>query len=85
MNCSIDGDFLQRQIELVRSVCDIAEKVLGDARKAYGLSSRQGPVALAALDKQQAARIAEQEKLLRAASNSGDGECKNYALSESVV
>ena len=71
---------MQRQIELVRSVCDGAEKVLGEARKVYGLSSRQGVAALATLDKQQAARIAEQEKLLRAASNSGEGEtklCKN--------
>lgn len=48
--------------------------MLGEARKVYGLSSRQGPVALATLDKAQAARIADQEKLLRAASNSGDGE-----------
>ncbi|XP_073396757.1 uncharacterized protein [Physcomitrium patens] len=64
---------IQRQIELVRSVCDGAEKVLGEARKVYGLSSRQGPVALATVDKNHAARIAEQENLLRAASNSGDG------------
>lgn len=65
---------VQRQIEVVRTVCDVAEKVLGEARKVYGLSSRQGPVALATLDKAQAARIAEQEKILRAASNSGEGE-----------
>ncbi|KAG0570139.1 hypothetical protein KC19_6G141600 [Ceratodon purpureus] len=69
----MQSEKIQRQIELVRSVCDGAEKVLGEARKVYGLSSRQGPVALATLDKQQAARIGEQEKLLRAASNSGDG------------
>lgn len=69
----MQSEKIQRQIELVRSVCDGAEKVLGEARKVYGLSSRQGVAALATLDKQQAARIAEQEKLLRAASNSGEG------------
>jgi hypothetical protein len=63
----------QRQIETVRLVCDAAEKVLQEARKVYGLSTRQGPVALTTLDKAQAARIAEQEKLIRAASNYGDG------------
>jgi hypothetical protein len=63
----------QRQIETVRLVCDAAEKVLQEARKVYGLSTRQGPVALTTLDKAQAARIAEQEKLIRAASNFGDG------------
>lgn len=63
----------QKQIDLVRTVCDAAEKLLGEARKVYGLSSRQGPVALTTLDKAQAARIAEQEKLLRAASNHGEG------------
>ncbi|KAH8972732.1 hypothetical protein BDL97_01G006500 [Sphagnum fallax] len=64
---------IQRQIETVRLVCDAAEKVLQEARKVYGLSTRQGPVALTTLDKAQAARIAEQEKLIRAASNYGDG------------
>jgi hypothetical protein len=64
---------IQRQIETVRLVCDAAEKVLQEARKVYGLSTRQGPVALTTLDKAQAARIAEQEKLIRAASNFGDG------------
>ncbi|CAM6045823.1 unnamed protein product [Sphagnum compactum] len=64
---------IQRQIETVRLVCDAAEKVLQEARKVYGLSTRQGPVALTTLDKAQAARIAEQEKLIRAASNFGEG------------
>ncbi|KAH9573495.1 hypothetical protein CY35_01G003700 [Sphagnum magellanicum] len=64
---------IQRQIETVRVVCDAAEKVLQEARKVYGLSTRQGPVSLTTLDKAQAARIAEQEKLIRAASNFGDG------------
>ncbi|CAN5951690.1 unnamed protein product [Sphagnum jensenii] len=64
---------IQRQIETVRLVCDAAEKVLQEARKVYGLSTRQGPVALTTLDKAQAARIAEQEKLIRAASNYGNG------------
>ncbi len=54
-------------------MCDAAEKVLQEARKVYGLSTRQGPVALTTLDKAQAARIAEQEKLIRAASNFGEG------------
>ncbi|CAK9253883.1 unnamed protein product [Sphagnum jensenii] len=64
---------IQRQIETVRLVCDAAEKVLQEARKVYGLSTRQGPVALTTLDKAQAARIAEQEKVIRAASNYGEG------------
>lgn len=64
---------IQRQIESVRSACDLAEKVITEARKVYGLGTRQGPVALATLDKLNVARIAEQEKQLRVATNYGEG------------
>lgn len=58
---------------MVRAACDLAEKVVQEARKAYGFGSRQGLAALPTIDKVQAARIAEQEKALRSAANLGDG------------
>ncbi|KAL3702340.1 hypothetical protein R1sor_020362 [Riccia sorocarpa] len=72
-NMNVQSDNLQRQIESVRAACDIAEKVITEARKVYGLGTRQGPVPLATMDKLNVARIAEQEKLLRAATNFGEG------------
>ncbi|OAY77060.1 Mediator of RNA polymerase II transcription subunit 8 [Ananas comosus] len=48
-------------------------KVIADCRKAYGLASRQGPSLVPTLDKVQAAKIQEQENLLRAAVNFGEG------------
>jgi hypothetical protein len=43
------------------------------ARKVYQLGTRQGPVTHATPDKVSVTRIAEQERLLRAATNVGEG------------
>eukprot|EP00249_Psilotum_nudum_P022862 c28663_g1_i2 orf=228-1868(+) len=64
---------LQRHIEMVRVACEMAEKELAGGRKLYGLGSRQVPVITPPLDKAQAAKISEQEKVLRAAANYGEG------------
>jgi hypothetical protein len=39
----------QRQIEMVRSVCDATNKVLQKAHKFYRLRTKQGPVAASTL------------------------------------
>ncbi|KAI5069448.1 hypothetical protein GOP47_0015749 [Adiantum capillus-veneris] len=64
---------LQKQIGMVIKACEFAEKALTENRKLYGLGSRQVPAIIPPLDKAQAAKIAEQEKLLRAAVNMGEG------------
>jgi hypothetical protein len=64
---------LQKQIEMVRKACEYAEKALAENRKLYSLGSRQVPAIIPPLDKAQAAKIAEQEKLLRAGVNMGEG------------
>ncbi|MCO5572840.1 hypothetical protein L7F22_026599 [Adiantum nelumboides] len=64
---------LQKQIAMVTKACEFAEKALTENRKLYGLGSRQVPAINPPLDKAQAAKIAEQEKLLRAAVNMGEG------------
>ena len=64
---------LQKQIEMVRKACEYAEKALAENRKLYSLGSRQVPAITPPLDKAQAAKIAEQEKLLRAGVNMGEG------------
>ena len=50
--------------------------MLADARKAYGLApQRGGPSMLpTTMDKAQAAKIREQENMLRAAVNEGEGK-----------
>ena len=58
---------------MIGAACESAEKVIADARKAYGLGSRQGHTVLPILDKVQAAKIQEQENSLRAAVNFGEG------------
>lgn len=58
---------------MITAACDSAEKIIADARKAYGLGSRQGSTNLPTLDKAQAAKIQEQENSLRAAVNYGEG------------
>lgn len=73
MSLQLQTEKLQKQLEMVRAACDHAEKVLADNRKLYGLGSRQVPALIPPLDKAQAAKIAEQEKLLRAAANVGEG------------
>ncbi|XP_020109633.1 mediator of RNA polymerase II transcription subunit 8 isoform X2 [Ananas comosus] len=64
---------LKARIDMIGSACEAAEKVIADCRKAYGLASRQGPSLVPTLDKVQAAKIQEQENLLRAAVNFGEG------------
>ena len=59
---------------MIGAACESAEKVLADTRKAYCFGTRQGPQILPTLDKGQALKIQEQENLLRAAVNSGEGD-----------
>ncbi|XP_039132698.1 mediator of RNA polymerase II transcription subunit 8 [Dioscorea cayenensis subsp. rotundata] len=64
---------IKARIDMIAAACEAAEKVIADARKAYGLGSRQGPTLVPTLDKVQAAKIQEQENQLRAAVNYGEG------------
>ncbi|KAJ8646091.1 hypothetical protein MRB53_007839 [Persea americana] len=64
---------LKMRIDMIGAACESAEKVIADARKAFGLGTRQGPTIVPTLDKVQAAKIQEQENLLRAAVNFGEG------------
>ncbi|KAA3477909.1 mediator of RNA polymerase II transcription subunit 8-like [Gossypium australe] len=66
-------DKLKARIDMIAAACESAEKVLADTRKAYCFGSRQGPAILPTLDKGQAAKIQEQENLLRTAVNFGEG------------
>lgn len=59
---------------MIAAACENAEKVLADTRKAYGFGTRQGPSMLPTMDKGQAAKIQEQENMLRAAVNDGAGK-----------
>lgn len=65
--------YLQARIDMIAAACEGAEKVLADTRKAYCFGTRQGPAIAPTLDKGQAAKIQEQENLLRAAVNAGEG------------
>lgn len=66
-------DKLKARIDMIAAACEGAEKVLADTRKAYCFGNRQGPSIVPTLDKGQAAKIQEQENLLRAALNVGEG------------
>ncbi|KAG4195595.1 hypothetical protein ERO13_A06G118600v2 [Gossypium hirsutum] len=57
----------------IPSQIDKLKKVLADTRKADCFGSRQGPAILPTLEKGQAAKIQEQENLLRTAVNFGEG------------
>lgn len=57
---------------MIGAACESAEKVIADTRKAY-FGTRQGPTLLPTIDKVQAAKIQEQENLLRHAVNHGEG------------
>nr|CAB3457867.1 unnamed protein product [Digitaria exilis] len=61
------------RIDMIGSACETAEKVIAECRKTYGLGTRQGTNIVPTLDKAQAAKIQEQENLLRAAVNYGEG------------
>jgi len=64
---------------MIGAACESAEKVIADTRKAY-FGTRQGPTLLPTIDKAQAAKIQEQENLLRTAVNHGEGD-NFYVLS----
>jgi uncharacterized protein (DUF1778 family) len=64
----------QSRIDMIGSACETAEKVIAEHRKSFGLGSRQGANLGPTLDKAQAAKIQEQENLLRAAVNYGEGK-----------
>ncbi|VVB03932.1 unnamed protein product [Arabis nemorensis] len=64
---------LKARIDMISAACDSAEKALAETRKAYGFGTRQGPSMLPTMDKGQAAKIQEQENMLRAAVNDGTG------------
>ncbi|XP_021813470.1 mediator of RNA polymerase II transcription subunit 8 isoform X1 [Prunus avium] len=64
---------LKARIDMIGAACESAEKVLADTRKAYCFGTRQGIPIVPTLDKAQAAKIQEQENLLRAAVNFGEG------------
>ncbi|CAM8940812.1 unnamed protein product [Rhodiola kirilowii] len=74
-NLSISSqiDKLKTRIDMIAAACASAEKILAETRKAYGFGTRQGPSVASTLDKAQAAKIQEQENLLRAAVNFGEG------------
>lgn len=71
---------MKTRIEMIGAACESAEKVIADTRKAYGLGSRQGPTIVPTLDKVQAAKIQEQENLLRAAVNFGEGALSQFTV-----
>nr|POF03224.1 mediator of rna polymerase ii transcription subunit 8 [Quercus suber] len=64
---------LKARIDMIGAACESAEKMIADMRKAYMLGTRQGLTIAPTLDKSQAAKIQEQENLLRAAVNYGEG------------
>ncbi|XP_057968602.1 mediator of RNA polymerase II transcription subunit 8 isoform X2 [Malania oleifera] len=65
-------DKLKTRIDMIGAACESAEKILAETRKAYSFGNRQGPT-IVPIDKVQAAKIQEQENLLRAAVNFGEG------------
>ncbi|KAL8170758.1 hypothetical protein V2J09_022562 [Rumex salicifolius] len=64
---------LKARIDMIAAACESAEKVLAETRKAYGLDTRQRMITLPTIDKTFAVKIQEQENLLRAAVNHGNG------------
>lgn len=69
--------FLQARIDMIGAACESAEKVIADTRKAY-FGTRQVHTFLPTIDKVQAAKIQEQETLLRNAVNHGEGTIHLY-------
>uniref|UniRef100_A0A453LME4 Mediator of RNA polymerase II transcription subunit 8 n=1 Tax=Aegilops tauschii subsp. strangulata TaxID=200361 RepID=A0A453LME4_AEGTS len=64
---------LKARIDMIANACETAERVIAECRKTHGLGARQGANLGPMLDKAQAAKIQEQESLLRAAVNYGEG------------
>jgi hypothetical protein len=75
-----ESSILQARIDMIGAACESAEKVLAETRKAYCFGTRQGPPIAQTLDKGQAAKIQEQENLLRATVNFGEGITLNSHL-----
>ncbi|KAK3035550.1 hypothetical protein RJ639_034755 [Escallonia herrerae] len=63
---------LKTRIDMIGAACESDEKIIADTRKAY-FGTRQGPTIIPTLDKVQAAKIQEQENLLRNSVNHGEG------------
>jgi hypothetical protein len=76
----LDICILQARIDMIGAACESAEKVLADTRKAYCFGTRQGLPIAPTLDKGQAAKIQEQENLLRETVNFGEGITLNCYL-----
>ncbi|KAK2965478.1 hypothetical protein RJ640_008272 [Escallonia rubra] len=72
MSVSSQIEKLKTRIDMIGAACESAEKIIADTRKAY-FGTRQGPTVIPTLDKVQAAKIQEQENLLRNAVNHGEG------------
>lgn len=64
---------LKSRIDAIGAACSCAEKAINDSRKVYALGTRHTPGIIPPMDKVQLAKIEEQEKLLRAAANLGEG------------
>ncbi|XP_074268050.1 mediator of RNA polymerase II transcription subunit 8 [Silene latifolia] len=64
---------LKARIDMIAEACESAGKVLADTRKAYCLDTKQKPSTVPTVDKAHSATILEQENILRAAVNSGEG------------
>ena len=64
----------ENRIDAIGATCSCAEKAVNDSRKVYALGTRHTPGIIPPMDKVQVAKIEEQEKLLRAAANLGEGE-----------
>lgn len=62
----------QTRIDMIGAACESAEKILADGGKAH-VGPRHGTNSLPTIDKVQAAKIQEQENLLRSAVNHGEG------------
>ncbi|MCL7028186.1 hypothetical protein MKW94_018913, partial [Papaver nudicaule] len=62
---------IKARIDMIGAACESAEKLIAELRKVYNLGARQAASVLPTIDKVQAAKIQEQENLLRAAVNSG--------------
>ena len=71
-NCPFS--LLQARIDMIAAACESAKKIIADTRKECGLDTRQRLTTVPTLDKAFSAKIQEQENLLRAAVNHGEGK-----------
>ena len=62
-------------MEQINQICERAAKVVTDGKRAAGIGQRVGPVAAASsMDKTKKERLREQEKVLRTALATGEGQ-----------